>query len=204
MKTKIILILLIIIIPIYCFAGTVQEKCIGVIGKKNACNTAIHEVGDRTSYASAYIIVENEMDCILYTAECTGTLEYAFIYHYGTETDNCKVGVCNYDGDAPDEGDDGCVWSTGDTVGDAAEEDNAWVQLSGKLGKAVTKGTKYFVCVLGGSGHCPVFYKSSGGTRTLYYEEGFNYASPPANLTSSTPPWATVTSRDMSVYVRIE
>lgn len=37
MKTKIILILLIIIIPIYCFAGTVQEKCIGVIGKKKGC-----------------------------------------------------------------------------------------------------------------------------------------------------------------------
>lgn len=54
------------------------------------------------------------------------------------------------------------------------------------------------------SGGCPVFYKSSGGTRTLYYEGGFNYASPPANLTSSTPPWVTVTSRDMSVYVRIE
>ena len=168
----------------------------------SACSTATDEVGDRENYANTDAMVDGEIDCILYEADCTGTLEYAFLKHVGTDTDNCKVGACNSDGDAPDNGDDGCVWSTGDAV-----NTDGWVQLSGKLGKAVVQGTNYFVCAAGGSGGCSVYYKSSSGSKTLYYEGDFTYASLPSDLTSPSPPWAVAGSgndRNMSVYIRIE
>lgn len=206
MKTRHIFLFLLVGILLFFLPVLSYSKCTLILGNPPAsvCSTATDEVGDRTEYANTNGIIEGEIDCILYVAECTGTLEYAFIRHAGTETDNCKVGVCNYDGDAPDDGDNECVWSSGDTVGDDVSEDDAWVQLSGKLGKSVVKDSSYWVCVLGGSGGCPIRYKGSSGSQTLYYEGGFTYASPPSNLTSPTPPWAVAGYRNMSVYVRIE
>lgn len=163
----------------------------------SACNPASNEVGDRTdSYAQSNGIAPGEMDCILYTADCTGTAGTAKIIHAGTETDNCKVCMYDYDSDAPDDGDNNGLCTTGDTV-DANQE----YSLTGKINKAVTNTTSYWVCVLGGTGGCPVEYNSTTGTKTLYYATGFTYASPPTDLTGS---WTSVASRDMAVWVEIE
>lgn len=153
------------------------------------------------SYANTNSIAENEVDCILYSANKTGTANQAYLNHVGTNTDRCKVGVCNYDSDAPDAGDDGCLWTSGDVISTAGK-----ITLTGDIGKAVTNGTSYWVCVLAGSGGCDVEYNQTDGTRTMYYEGNSyvgTYASPPTDLSSDAAPWASSGSRDWGVYVEI-
>jgi hypothetical protein len=163
-----------------------------------ACNPASNEVGDRTDYGTEHIdFSADTLYCFLYTADCSGTLGYAYIYHYGTATDNAKVCVYSDDGDGnADAGDTKIACS--DAITASADQQ---YQSSGKLGGSVIKDTNYWVCVIPDSTGFDVT-RTASGYRTLNWGvETGSYATPPNNLTNATSDTA---SRDFSVYVGIE
>ena len=199
MKKTIYIALLVTLIPTLCLAGALQKKLCGVIGKKNtaesSCNAASDQVGVRATGASNATIAPQYMYCNLATADCSGDLGYAYLYHSGTNDDDAYVCIYTYDSDPPDVGDKKYKCTA---LMDASSS-QGWIKSAAKLTGTVNNGTTYFVCVLGGTKAWQYAY--DGGAVTLYYEGTFA-SGPPDDLTA-VDTWDT-TTRTMSVYVEIE
>lgn len=169
-----------------------------------ACNPANDEVGDKTEHTANYDLASGAIVCFLYTPDCYGTLGYVYSMHEGTGNDTGYVCVYKDDGDSSPDTD------SGDTlVACSAElssnDDDTWVQSSGKLGGALTSGN-YWVCTIGSSGSWKVRWGTDAttpaGTLTAYTASGFNYASPPANFGSVD--FTGTANRGASTYVAVE
>lgn len=183
--------------------------CTVVVGQPTAvagCNPASNEVGDRNDsgdYNVTNNAAENQIRCLLYVADCTGTANTAMLYREdASDTDNCKMGLCDSaDGNtdhSPATHDANCVWTSGNTY---TSPTTGWQALTGDLGKSVTSGNYYWVCIIGGAGDCRFRYNQASGTRGHWGATGFTYSSPPANLNGT---WTNVASRDRSAYVEID
>ena len=180
-------------------AKTTLILCGGPKGEASGCNPANDEVGDKTEHTANYDLASGAIVCFLYTPDCYGTLGYVYSMHEGTGNDTGYVCVYKDDGDSSPDTD------SGDTlVACSAElssnDDDTWVQSSGKLGGALTSGN-YWVCTIGSSGSWKVRWDATG-TRTVYRADGFNYASPPANFGSVD--FTGTANRDASTYVAVE
>lgn len=193
------------IVLVLLFASVCEAQQIMVMKKKSAgatCSAATDEVGDRTDYtAQGYgSSTENELMCVLYTADCSGSLAYGLLATNEND-DNIKVAVFADDGDSvPDSGDalvTDSIWADAESSGHGG----GWLQTTNKLGGSVTQGNSYWVCTVPNSAF-NVARISTGGTRTRYYQAiAGSYASPPSNLDGS---WSTFGSSERSVYVEIE
>jgi hypothetical protein len=189
MKIKIIILFILILLPIICFAGTVQDKCKMVIGKKNSvtsCNPASDLIGYKSTPSSAMNIGSDDASCVYTTASCTGTLGYGYAYHSGTDTDTAKM--CVYQ-------DNGATATTADGT-DAilpsmtcqtatSSTDGEWAKTGSKLGGSVVSGTGYFVCVVGSAGVWAQRFSSTGTERRYDFDGTFSYSSPPADFPDS-------------------
>ena len=178
-----------------------QEALKGVIARKNAapsCNPATNEVGDRGEYATGMNVAENNMKCIPYTADCSGTLGYAYAYHSGTDAENVKVVVYSdaAAGGAPVVGD----LKIAASAAMSSSTDAEWAQSSGKLGGSVTSGNPYWVCLVSDSTVWVNNIQTTGSV-SIWLNTGSNYAAPPDNLDGT---WGETTTNEVSVYVAIE
>ena len=203
---RLFLILLILIWPVFVSAQCLElamvqgdpEMVDDTAAPPAGCSAGSNEIGDRTEYAEGYTLAGTGGFCLLYTADCTGTLAYPYIYHYGTQADNAKVCAYSDDGDSiPNVGDLllGCsgVIASGSSAG--------WKTDSTDLTDAVTVASPYWVCIVPDPATQWASLRTSSGSGTQYYQSGFSYASPPANLDGS---WSSTALRDYSLYIEIE
>lgn len=177
-------------------------KVMGVAAAAAAsCNVATNEIGNRTQETNNRTLSAGSIWAQLGTAECTGTLETAYIY-YNHDTEGGAVKVCIYSAAGseatPNHASNvkiGCsgVISTGTSA--------TW--LTGSIGSgSVTKDAKYWVVMLAGAAG---FYQTvSAGNATMFYDTTDSwYASPPDNLASGY--WNSSGNDGLrSVYVRIQ
>ena len=195
--------LILLLISIFILPSIAVADCTVMIAKKkgSSCDYSTNEVGDRTSTNTGWNnMANNEIDCFLYQADCSGTLRYAWVDHQGTGTDDVKIGVFTSQHGStvhsPDSGDTLVgSWSTGDTV-----STDTFIQLSGTIGGSVTSGNWYWVCALAGPNALSIAQNTSG-TRTLYYNSSSSYSSPPSTLSGT---WSSQASRDWGLYVEIQ
>lgn len=208
--TKLFLSLIFIVIALHLYANPCMQMVMGgTTGTTEppspTCNAGENEVGDRTidGYTGTNNIVSGEMDCFVYPADCTGNFGTGKLYHLAS-TDDCKICIYNSADGATEHNPaahDTLVGCTGATA--LASTDLGWQSLTTKIAQASDSTKYYWVCIIGGTNGCSVKYKSSSGSKKLYYDAGFTYASPPANLAGDGS-WVEVASRDMSFYVEIE
>ncbi len=202
---KYLLTLFLIFFPLICSAQGILPVGSCVNSHAASCDPDTNEVGDRDdSYSDSNDTAEGGIKCMLFAADCTGTANTGMLYRVDggtTDTDNCKIGLCNSsDGStehSPASHDDGCVWSSGNTI--TGTED--WINMTGDLGIAVTNGSYYWVCVAAGAGGCRTKYKASSGSKKTYSATGFTYSSLPANLDGT---WTETAARNRSYYVEID
>jgi hypothetical protein len=196
---KILLITLLLLIATPLFGQSTV-----IVAKKKAaatCSVDTNEVGDRTDYTSCggtchYNVTSTAVYCIGYTADCTGTLSYAYARHYGTNADEGKVCVYSKNSAAPPDSSDlliGCG-----TISSSSAE---LAQSASEVGGSVTATAEYWVCITGGTSDFDIIRTDSGSSTVYYISSGFNYGSPPANLDGS---WSNTASRDYSMYVTIK
>jgi hypothetical protein len=167
-----------------------------------ACNVANNEVGDRTDYSdcggTCHVDVKStEVICMAYTADCTGTLSYAYARHYGTGEDEGKVCVYSKNSAAPPDGDDlliGCG-----TISSSSTEN---AQSASEVGGSVTASAEYWVCIVGSTSLFDIV-RDDSGSGTVYYDSTGFYDTPPANLGGGLS-WSSSGSRDFSMYVTIK
>ena len=190
-RIPIILCILLFVTP--CLANQI------IIGKKKAgptCSVDTNEVGDRTDYSATghFSFTNTYIGCVEATANCSGTLEYAFARHYGTASDKGKVCVFNRLSAAPPDSNDTLIG-----CGEITTSSNDWAQSAAKVGGAVTNGANYWICIIGASEEFDIA-RTDSGSKTLYYvASGANYTTPSLDLSFSNQ-----ASRDYSMYVRIE
>ena len=141
---RLLIILCIVLFVTPCLANQI------IIGKKKAaasCSVDTNEVGDRTDYSATghFSFTNTYMGCVEATANCSGTLEYAFARHYGTASDKGKVCVFNRLSAAPPDSNDTLIG-----CGEITTSSNDWAQSAAKVGGAVTNGANYWICIIGG------------------------------------------------------
>lgn len=187
------------------FTVNVYANCTVVVGQPTAaapsCSVDTNEVGDRTDHSSCggtchYMIVNTAIFCLPYTADCTGTLSYAYALHYGTSADEGKVCVYSKNSAAPPDSSDlliGCGTVSSSTNGELVES-------AAEVGGSVTASAEYWVCIAGSATEFDII-RDDTGSKTAYYKTGFTYATPDANLDGS---WNNSNSRDFSMYVTIK
>ena len=190
---RLLIILCILLFVTPCLANQI------IIGKKKAgptCSVDTNEVGDRTDYSATghFSFTNTYMGCVEATANCSGTLEYAFARHYGTASDKGKVCVFNRLSAAPPDSNDTLIG-----CGEITTSSNDWAQSAAKVGGAVTNGANYWICIIGASEEFDIA-RTGSGSKTLYYvASGANYTTPSLDLSFSNQ-----ANRDYSMYVRIE
>jgi len=193
-----------------CFVSFAEAQGNILIAKKKAapsCNPASNEVGYRSEYVSAGIHIGlDDAILVLGTADCSGTLGYAYVYHYDTANDTAKVCVWRDNGatpNVPDTTDDVLSGMTCSTVTSGSSA--GWKQSAAKLGGSVTNGTSYWIGIIGSNNTYTwsTGFSSTGTTRRYDWDGvAFSYASPPATLNGDYTNYDT--SSSISVYVEIE
>jgi hypothetical protein len=166
-----------------------------------SCNPALNEVGDRTDLTEAYSFTSGEnIRIILYTADCSGTLEYAYMRHYSNNTDNVKICAYTDDGDEVPDSSDILIGCSNVITGNATA---TWFASSEKVGGQVTNGVKYWVAfITDPATGWDVYRNTTTGTRTIYTQSIVGcFDDPPANLAGS---WTPTAGRDYSYYIAIE
>jgi hypothetical protein len=199
-KLLFILCSILIAVPSYgrvCFVGGG-----GTASEGAACNAATNDIGDRTTtYGDWVDVASGGVACMQYTADCSGTFGYGYIVHDSTGNDNGKI--CLYsDGDG-DTNADSSDLLLGCSAEFSSNTDGEVVKTSGKFSIAASNGVRYWICIAGGAGSFR-FERATYdvGLKTFWYlSSGWNYASPPANLSAS---WSTDTLNEFAVYVEIE
>jgi hypothetical protein len=196
---KILLITLLLLIATPLFGQSTV-----IVAKKKAaatCSVDTNEVGDRTDYTSCggtchFNATATSIYCVEYTADCSGTLSYAYARHYGTGSDEGKVCVYSKNSAAPPDSSDllvGCG-----TISSAAAE---LAQSASEVGGSVTASAQYWVCIAGGTNDFDIIRDDTGSKTVYYISAGFNYGTPPENLNGS---WSNSANRDYSMYVTIK
>jgi len=189
------------ILLFFCFGFSSPHS--GIIARKNAsggggCDTATNEVGDRSEESGTVSLNADIVLCYLSSADCTGTLYQAYLYHNNATASNAKVGIYADDGNStPDENDTSVVVSDSITGGTST----GWKTSSASLGGSVTNGSNYWICTMVESGGNTFVAKSGDGAGAYYILSSGFYASPPANLGGS---WDSLSESPISVYVNIE
>jgi hypothetical protein len=204
---KILLILCSILLAVPSYAGMcIISSGSGSSTAGGTCDANTNEAGDRVdTYDNTNNIGSGEMDCMLYAADCTGNFGTAKLYHLAS-LDDCKMCVYNSADDATEHNPAAHDTLVGCSAATALQSgDTGWQSLTTKIAQASDSTKYYWVCIIGGTNGCSVRYESSAGvgTKKLYYDVGFTYASPPANLAGDGA-WVEVADREMSFYVEIE
>jgi hypothetical protein len=167
-----------------------------VIKKKSTCDPASNEIGDRGTFVtSATFTPTDKAYCTLHTADCSGTLEYVYLWHDGSGSDDAKTCVYADNGDnVPNSGDT----QVGNCVAQHSNASETDISAS-KVTGSVTSGNKYWVCTVADTTEWVTMRESA--TNTLYVNTSFSYASPPVNLDGT---WTPTADRNYMRYVRIE
>lgn len=162
-----------------------------------ACGT----IGDETDYGSEHTDMGSLMICCqLFTPECSGTLGYGYVQHYGTATDNGKILVYQDNGSSannPDSTDAFLVSSSSFTT--SADEQ---VKTSEKLGGSVSSASKYWVCILADTTGFDVVRTATSANK-LYYTSISNFGTL-APINSYLGWMSEAASRSISLYVDVE
>jgi hypothetical protein len=171
MKKTIVLILL--LIPMICFAGALQEKQRSVIAKKNvAAGAQTEEWGYTSNAATSFAGQESVLTCIgPFTATHTGSIKKFHLYSSNTDGNaDFTVGVYTNSSDAP-----------GSLVGSATEFTNVgtwslgWKEFSPTT-VSVTGSSSYFICFTQNAIAALTYYYNGDLTGTHWVSKGeFTY-----------------------------
>jgi hypothetical protein len=172
------------------------------VGAASCSNAASDYVGDKTKYTEAANYTQYDMYCYLYTSPTmtcdTGTFGYAYVRGYVVDGGTKAITICVYLDD-----NDG-VPGTGDTkVGCATSSmtgSTAWYKSSGEIGGTITKTSDYWVCALDRNNTAYSIYRTSTGSRTVYYKLNDSDPGEPNTLMSM----STTADRDASIYVEVK
>lgn len=198
---KLLSCLLILLTLFPAVAGARMTTCVigGTIpATGGGCNVADNEVGSRAE-GSAGDLQGDYAWAYRAQADCTGTLEAAYINHLNTTAAGAKVCVYASSASTPQSADAkiGCSGEilSGTTTG--------W--KTGSIGSgSVTSGNYYWV-VIAISGALDNWNLGYGSTGTIYYNPvaTFSYSSPPATMGAS---WSDLSAayQPLSIYVRIQ
>lgn len=188
--------------------GDVQAGNVATQGlfKAIGCNPATNQIGDRTTtYTASINSSQDDAICVYAIANCSGTLGYAYVVHYGVSdpADNAEISVYQDNGataTTPDSTDDILSGMTARQI--SSGTDGEVVQTAAKLGGSVVNGQGYFICIGGDSTVWATEYESTGTTRRFSFTGNqFPYGTPPANLSTAD---ASDTTASVAVYVEIE
>lgn len=204
---KLILFLLLLASPAWAggvISGAVLSGC-STGGGAGGCNPASNEVGDRQDITGDATLAADNMACILYEADCSGTLGVAYARHSGTQEDNVKICVYNSvfqtditSSHKPDNSDTMVSGSSCVTISSSASE---WANSgASKVGGSVTSGVKYLVCMVADTTQWKYYIDTTAGNYA-YQNTSSSYTSPPATLTGA---WGAYAPRSISFYVTIE
>lgn len=187
---KIILIIAILFISSSCLAASVTNAVRGVVGQgaAAACAESANEINSRrdTVDATAYSLGAGLSLCFQATADCSGSLGTAYLYH-DSNTKVPEAKVCVYtegDADAVADADDVGVNSGAATCSAsiATGATGGWKTGAFSTG-TVTTGQTYWLCVFVSSTDAWDTFRA--GTGTIYYTTlGDLYSTPPANLSA--------------------
>ena len=165
-----------------------------------SCDPATNEIGTRTASTDHYgFITSTQAICVQWTADCTGTLGYAYAYHYGASAGTGKI--CAYseaDADIEPDASDLLLGCSGEFT---SSTDQEWAKSASKVAGsvAVTSGTTYWLCLYGNTFH---YYGYHNLSKSWWYKDSsLNYAAPSADL-SFTP--VETGYREVIMYVEIE
>jgi hypothetical protein len=200
--------LLLSVLILLCFASFAEAQgCITVSKKKAAaCDSATNEVGyesnPRTGHTGDMNVSSNEMDCVLYAADCSGTLGYGYAFHQGTSSATAKICVYTDNGATANQPDSTDTMLSSSTCSALSSNTNdEWAKTAGKLGGSVVNGTKYWLCIVASASATWVQGFNSSGNNTIYSNGSSSYTSPPANLDGFS---VETTTAILSIYVEIE
>jgi hypothetical protein len=173
----------------------------GQAGTVSGCDYTSNEIGDRTQYGTNLDWISDRMYCLQYTADCTGTLRYAYVYHSTTDSESAKICVYS-EGDADSVADSSDVL-LGCSGAIASGGSTGWKTDGVALNIAVTNGVSYWVCGIGSSSTFNMYYSTAAGTTAYYDTIAGSYATPPGDLTGDGS-WTTANPRQYSMYVEID
>jgi hypothetical protein len=197
---KLLWILLILLIATPAFAG--PEIFFAVKkGAASSCNPTTNEIDSQrdTLYATDYDYVNPMAICYRKTADCSGTLDTAYLY-IDEASGTAEVKICVYNGTGtgtPTSANTkiGCSGSivTGGGIG--------W-KSSPMDGGSTTASASYFVCVFNSS-TAGFATRRSGGATPVYSDQSSSYYnSPPANLGSG--PATADAGYDINAYITLK
>lgn len=178
-------------------AGTVKAaSCTASVPGSDNSELGYLSVGGSNT-ASA---IGGKIYCMLFTADCSGTLGTAYFYNRSTGTKNKVAAYSTTD----------TVHSTPPTNGTrlgytseiTAGADDDWYSAA-MSGGTVTQGNKYWLCYLTPAKDGGVGGNNDAGVdrHGIDYAVG-EYTTPPSTLPSSG--WGTTTDRKMSVFIGIQ
>ena len=190
------------ILLFFCFGFSSPHS--GIIARKNAsggggCDTATNEVGDRVEESGTVALNADIAICFPGTADCTGTLYQAYLYHQDTNASNAKIGIYTDQDAGADPGiGDLQVGVSGVIAGSTS---TGWKASAASIGGSVTSSANYWVCIFVESGGSSWLAKSGDGAGAYYVLGSGMYATPPANLDET---WLALSESPISAYINIE
>jgi hypothetical protein len=145
----------------------------GGSGAVAGCSATTNYVGDQTQEATSMSIDTNKIYCYAATADCSGNINTAHIYHNGTTTGNIKLCVYNKTSTDPSAGDS--LIACSDPI--AMLNSAAW--RTGPIGSvSVVKDNAYWVCFSSSANNVET---ARGATISRYYK-AITYGSEPDPL----------------------
>lgn len=201
MKKTIVVILSLMFLSSSCLAGSVQDKCKGVIEKKrgaSSCSTATNEIGNRSAgTVDTYAYTASSIYCQAYTPDCSGNTAAAYLYHRGTSAARARVGIYNKSGSSPVVGDTKIAEANAILT---SSTDKEWATATFPS-TAVSSTTAVWLCIVPGdtNGSNWDAYVANGTSNR--YSQAIGATTLPANLGGT---WTGPTADRMaSVYITV-
>ena len=124
-----------------------------------SCDSGTNEVGFRLVASNDLNSETDYIYCWAATADCSGDLRYAYIYHRAAVEETCRIALYLDDGDNTPDADDTIV---GTETGDVVANNTGWYTDSSDLTGTVTTGTDYWICVSPQGANFRMYYDTPG------------------------------------------
>lgn len=200
MATLLIRIFLILLLASPAYAGSVTVV-VGQPTSISGCSASTNEVGDRTQESTSGSISLNYAWVFRSTADCSGTLEDAYIYH--NDTNESSVKVCVYVSTNADLASDSSASLVGCSPAIAGGSSTGY--KTGSIGSGgVTNGNYYWVAIFKqNGGNNWVTTRGAAAGKTLWSKSASGYYDSIPDPLPSTGWTANANYGDPSVYVQI-
>jgi len=203
MKKTIAFVLLILLSTGVCSAGSVQDKLKAVVSAGGAagCDPATQEIGDRTSRASAITTPGQQATCWIFTPECSGPLNTAYIQHRGTSNQSIKVALYSSAGSTSDPNNSSNVYLDKSGVISSSADELASSAMVVKY--EVSSTTQYWLCTFSQTGFDR--YYGATGVNEFVGDGACSdcQTTPPANLDVASTTYTSTANRQPWVFITI-